>query len=952
MKNLKILEKLNDLAKRPISRKNFFKTSALLGTSAGVMSSCGELQKWLKEPAKFDYPLLKPENIIYTACLQCHNACSVKAKLYKGTLYKIDGNPYGPQNNLFNFNYDMPVFQAAHYDGKACPKGQAGIQTVYDPYRIRKVLKRAGKRGENKWVTIDFNKAIEEIVNGGNLFGEGHVKGLKDVWALRDPGLSKKMAEDAKKVGQGKMSVAAFKRKYKNHLDKLIDPDRPDLGPKNNGFVMLCGRIEHGRKEFGKRFTFNSFGSKNFFEHTTICEQSHHIAFNEITSEWHVEKGKGKWGHGKHHLKPDFVHSEFVIFFGTGAFEANFGKTAMAEKVTKALTERNFKMAVVDPRLSQTAAKAHWWLPVRPGGDAALAYAMIRWIFENEKYDKKFLANANKAAAKATGEKSYSDAPLLVVIENGRGARYLRASEVGLGSNTQFVVMQNGRPVAVDINDDKRPVTGDLFVDAVVGGKKVKSALQLVKEYAFSKTMQEWADISGCDLKKIKEVAKEFTSHGKKAAAELYRGPVQHANGYYAGMSIIYLNMLIGNIDWEGGMQGGGGHWHEDGSKNGPFNIKKSLHPGKLTAFGYPVSREKTKYEDTSFFRDDGYPAKRAWYPFTGNVYQEVIPSAAEGYPYKIDVLLLHKGTPALSIPGGHKNIPILMDTKKIPLFIACDIVIGETSMYADYIFPDITYLERWGTPHIPPSIPTKASKVRQPVVAPIPEIVKVEGEEMPISLEAFLLAVGQKLGLPGIGKDGFGKGMDFKRPEDFYLKLVANIANGDKPGDAVPEATDKEMDLFRKARKHLPKAVFDEAKWKKAIGNDEKLWRRVVTVLNHGGRFAEFKTGLNTPYVSKPIGRQMKFFIDHVATQKHSITGKYFSGLAIYDPIKQMDGKEVGTEKLGENEFYLNTYKEVFGGHSRTISNYWTQLSIKPENRIKINKVDADRLGLEDGDE
>ena len=36
-------------------------------------------------------------------------------------------------------------------DAGLCPKGQAGHQGAYDPYRVTKVLKRAGKRGENKW---------------------------------------------------------------------------------------------------------------------------------------------------------------------------------------------------------------------------------------------------------------------------------------------------------------------------------------------------------------------------------------------------------------------------------------------------------------------------------------------------------------------------------------------------------------------------------------------------------------------------------------------------------------------------------------------------------------------------------------------------------------------------------------------------------------------------------
>ena len=92
-------------------------------------------------------------------------------------------------------------------EGSLCPKGQAGIQTLYDPYRLVKVVKRAGKRGENKWQTIPFEQAVNEIVNGGNLFGEGHVEGLKDICALRDPKIAKALAEDAAQVAAKKMDL-------------------------------------------------------------------------------------------------------------------------------------------------------------------------------------------------------------------------------------------------------------------------------------------------------------------------------------------------------------------------------------------------------------------------------------------------------------------------------------------------------------------------------------------------------------------------------------------------------------------------------------------------------------------------------------------------------------------------------------------------------------------------
>ncbi|VAW26652.1 Molybdopterin oxidoreductase, partial [hydrothermal vent metagenome] len=530
--------------KNPVSRRDFIKSSAFVGgaTVGSSLLGFGAFASMTKEQkAQLVYTLRLPENQIQGACLQCHNACSIKGKIYNGLLAKIDGNPYGPQTMLPNIDYKSALPDSAPVDGKVCPKGQAGIQTVYDPYRIKKVLKRAGKRGENKWVTIDFDKAVTEIVNGGNLFGEGHVKGFKEVRVLTDPKLSKIMAADAKAFGKGEMTLAAFKKKHAAHLDVLIDPDHPDMGPKNNRFVMMCGRIEHGRKELGKRFTHNAFGSNNFFEHTTICEQSHHIGHIQITNKWVVADGKGKWKGGKEHLKPDLLHSEFVIFFGTGAFEANFGKTSMAQKVTDGIVERNFKMAVVDPRMSKTAAKAKWWVPVKPGADSAFAWALIRSIMANKRYDKTFLSNANLAAAHASGERSFSDAPLLVVIENGRPTKFLRASDLGIGKNTEFVCIANGRPVKVDVNDKNHSVKGDLFVDTEVKGIKVKSSLQLVRDEAFSKTLGEWAATCQVEPRMIEEIATEFTSHGKKAACDLYRGAVQHTNGYYNAVAIIYL---------------------------------------------------------------------------------------------------------------------------------------------------------------------------------------------------------------------------------------------------------------------------------------------------------------------------------------------------------------------------------------------------------------------------
>lgn len=48
-------------------------------------------------------------------------------------------------------------------------------------------MKRVGKRGEGKWQRISFEQLIEEVVEGGNLFGEGHVDGLRAIHAPDTP---------------------------------------------------------------------------------------------------------------------------------------------------------------------------------------------------------------------------------------------------------------------------------------------------------------------------------------------------------------------------------------------------------------------------------------------------------------------------------------------------------------------------------------------------------------------------------------------------------------------------------------------------------------------------------------------------------------------------------------------------------------------------------------------
>lgn len=52
--------------------------------------------------------------------------------------------------------------------------------------------------------------------------------------------------------------------------------------------------------------------------------------------------------------------------------------------------ERGAKLIVIDPIFRPEAAKADWWIPIKPGGDAALFLGVCNYLLENDLHDKEF----------------------------------------------------------------------------------------------------------------------------------------------------------------------------------------------------------------------------------------------------------------------------------------------------------------------------------------------------------------------------------------------------------------------------------------------------------------------------------------------------------------------------------------------------------------------------------
>lgn len=950
-----------------VSRRDFLKKSALAGCAALAASQLDFVSGLLARVEAGELTMaemvamVQAENTLFTTCLNCNTGCGIKVTLLNGVAVKIDGNPYNPFNLHPHLPMSDPITRGAMVDAPICPKGQSGHQGAYDPYRIRKVLKRAGKRGEGKWVSVPFDQAITEIVTGGTLFSgvkgeeQRHVTGLNELYALRDPQVFDAMANDVALIRKRKLTVAEFQAKHAQHLHLLIDPQHPDFGPKNNQFVYFWGRKKGGRSDFAKRFT-DAFGTLNTHGHTTVCQGSLYFACKAMSEQYH---GNGFRDGQKFYWQADQEHAEYILFVGANLFDANYGPPNRTPRITQRLIDGDLNITVIDPRLTKLASKAKRWLPIKPGTDAAFAMGMTRWILENNRFDSKYLINANKAGAKWSRESTWSNATWLVKLDaQGNPGAFLRASEIGLkpaelrkdkdGKEFQFeylVIMKDGAPYPFDPNDEKFRARGELFVNTELPGGitpiRVKSSLQIMLDTAREKSLAEYAAICGLKPGIIEVVAREFTSHGKKACVDVHRGPAQHTNGFYTISALMNLNLLVGNFDWQGGMIAASTFKIDGSGSEQPFNIKKySQKTGK--PFGLSIIRHDARYEESTIF--SGYPAKRNWWPLASDVYQEILPSIADSYPYPIKVLYSYMGTPAFALPSGQTAISVLTDLERVPLYFASDITIGTTSCYADYIFPDLHYLERWEFQGSHPNMPLKVQPVRHPVIASPNEVVKVFGEEQPISYETVWLALAEKLHLPGFGKDAFGKGMDLERPDDLYLRMLANLAIDNSENRF--SVTSEELNIFIKSHSHLPKNVCDLNRWGRI--SIENL-SGVIQILNRGGRFAPPDSAFKDDHAVNSYGKLINLYQEKTALTKDAFTGRYYNGMAGYHPVADtLDRPPLALSK--GFDLKLISQKDVRITKSRTSSNqYLTELM--PENAIIINRSDAKRLKLKNGD-
>ncbi|MEM4449166.1 MAG: molybdopterin dinucleotide binding domain-containing protein [Fervidicoccaceae archaeon] len=1018
-----------------ISRRTYIKGALAAATLAVFLGSYWEvIDKIIRPKRQFYEPDPQfGDNVryVFSACLGCNVRCGIVARVMKygdvEVIERILGNPYHPYNRAVSLEkqinvyehlpYTTPVKEALEkWSGRLCPRGVDGIHYVYDPYRVLKPLRRAGPRGSGKWKVISWEELIRCVVEGCTIPETGErLPGLKEFFVygkLRDAGFEdpNKVLSDIKKDSDAILAIAKdpsktyddilkaiedFKAKWSKILgekglkleDILINPDRPDLGTKANMIIWLRGRGQDNADIFYRRWIY-AFGSVNWTRHTSACQLGYYA-------------GNYLWS-GYYDIEPD-QSARVLIVAGAEMGRAHPGATGQGLLIEKA-ANGELKLYYVNPIAPRTRARGNIvWVPVKPGEDAALAFAMIRWMLENKRYNEDFLSAPHLKAAEKLGYPVHTNATWLVIFEEGhpRFGEFLKAKDINLEASEKPVVW-TGNEFAVYDSVDKAELHYEGRVTLATGETvTVKTAFKILYDEAFSRTFEEWLAIAspykpGTSrfieyVETVRTMVKDFADAAPMAATWLHRGVGMHTNGEYTVWSYRILDTLIGNYHRKGGLLGR----PSTTSYNSYLYDLRDTGFGEPVRWGPPIDRHRYMYEDTLEYwlrvkkalkegrtsadaLKEAFPTRRPWYPHTPEeIYTEIFAGIAEGYPYPAGVLILYYANPVLASNYGVKYIEVLKDTRKLPLFIGITTTINETYLYADYIVPDTTYLET-GTLGVQFLYAaglgvSRAETWRSPVIMPLTQYIGTcpNGHPRYASMWEFLIDTAKTLGMPGYGDKAF-KGTTGRKYEgqwfslhclwEYIMRVYANAAAHAKDLKIIPENVPADEVEF--VEKNYPIARF-----KDLLPPDE--WGYVAYGLARGGVFTSYEDSFDARGISKrsvPGDRVLKFWNEKLAMTRNSATGEKFYGgpryfpVATYAPIPGLALAEAKKDRWLHGTPLRQVYKQeewpftlVFGSgplftKHRSQFYYWLK-QITPENFVILNPEDAARYGVETGD-
>ncbi len=773
--------------------------------------------------------------------------------------------------------------------GVLCAKGSAGIMKQYSQAKLRKPLirKEGSERGEGAFEEIEWDQAL-------------------DILTAR--------------------------------LEKIRSTD-----PKKLAFFTGRDQMQALTGLWAQQF-----GTPNWAAHGGFCSVN-------MAAAGLYSIGFSFWEFGA----PDWDYAKYFIMWGVAEDHSSNPIKIGLEK----LKRHGGKFVSVNPVRTGYSAIADEWVPIRPGMDGLFALSIVHVLLSRELFDYEFLLR-------------YTNSPWLVVQTPGQkgDGLFLRdeagnplvwdlekqAFVSGMDANItpamfgEFVA-PDGRKVktvmsvAAEEYLDDRYAPENVAEQCGVSAETIERVALEMAEVAFRETVEfdiEWTDVWGRKHDKVV---------GRPVAMYAMRGIAAHSNGFQACRAIHLIQMLLGALDGPGNFRARAPYPKPIPPHQLPENNLDIINAPN-TSLSRPPLGFPTKPEDLVIDKD-GNPVRidkaYSWeIPFASHgLMHMVITNATRQDPYPIDTLILFMANMAWNSTMNTKNVQGMLREKdengnyKIPFLVVADAFHSEMTNFADLIFPDTTYLERYDTISLldrPISEPDAAADaIRHPLV----------GQERDVRpWQEVLVELASRLKFPAFTKeDGSRKFSGYK---DFIVNYERMPGIGFLAGWRGKDGS--------KSLKGEP----NPNQWEKYIENQSFF-------AHHWPDNQKYMRYANKDYLEVAADAGFVGKVEPIIMQIYSEPLQKFrlAARGLYDgpqPPQQVDRERISKyfdpmpvwyeplemQRVDEKEypFHALTQRPMLMYHSWDSQNVWLR-QILAQNYFYMNAGQAERMGLKDYD-
>ena len=224
------------------------------------------------------------------------------------------------------------------------------------------------RKVENRVVKIEGLKG--HPINDGGLC----ILGLAGTQLLYGPSRTKTPLKRVGKRGDGKWEKISWDQAITEVAAKL-----EEMRSKHQSHELACiaGAGRGTVPQLLKRFA-SAYGSPNFIQPSTVRD-SYELLFSQLAGS------AGPVGF-------DIEQTDFLLSFGAGILEG-WDSPVRQFRANSDRKEGSGTFVQVEPRLSNSAAKADQWIAINPGTEAILAMGLAAILVEESVYDKRFVSS-------------------------------------------------------------------------------------------------------------------------------------------------------------------------------------------------------------------------------------------------------------------------------------------------------------------------------------------------------------------------------------------------------------------------------------------------------------------------------------------------------------------------------------------------------------------------------